>query len=911
MLCTAPGDLPLEGAVVGTKTQRPYSPFANISHEEANAIFKSVQSKPHEVGLPTATATTATRHRVLASWNEFVGVKLKRDPGQVWFDLCAETEDAIDICRAFLEVYVKSSWRKRLSLGPQEYEWVYEITCPESVNTVWKALVAEADDKVLRPARQKARKKAELRGQAKIWRLKRGKHGVGAHDEGVVSVVANWIFDELAEQYSLKSSDYKKVEMTPADLLLFLRTLWVRGDHIPCTPLVRVSFNGVITTLGIGGFRRNMVLGMKFAQVQLAVIRDPERHTRPRLAVTITVFRNKLKRAARGKSRSSKQLEFTVTIVPQPLICLATLIASSAIHQGAFEHPFSSVDEILDRPYLEDVNYVPLLWKMSAMKMRVFPISEGLFGQLWHRTWVVAGCRDPPRPYAMRIGTAARLDGVLKPALRNYIISQTTAVFEKSYQTEHIRDNLTALTFKKVKKDCRFFERLRDVSLTADPNAPIYPTDEQLKMIEGREDLMALQTNKRKYRAHRQKLWDLAIQLNREKYFAEADSLRALGKSTAHLRLSVNPPQPLSWLHQRLDLAPFVEAGRSQPGSTADDSRIATNWVVNYLRKNWAALELPPPPDSPVVRHTSTCLCCGDTFGERKSLTRHCKTAHVKHGLFDSPYECPECIRRGFPDRIVNSPSEWSNHVERVHGKLHAPNLTAQGLQRRSSRRCLLCDDTPETTFERHFSLIHVAAGLFSQHFPCPECRRLGLPDSMIDGLDGWYQHTANLHAERLRLRCLLCSKFYDKTGLSAHVIRAHASVYPLPCPECRRCGVACPPDIQDYQMWRVHVALKHNEGNADGSTAQNLRKRKQDDGDSLSNILPGEITNDHTPIKRIKLKTGSIPSLYSASSSDNIGNNSGDSDGSDSSESDSSESDSSDSSDGESSDGDGSDGSD
>jgi len=56
---------------------------------------------------------------------------------------------------------------------------------------VWKALIAEADDKVLRPERRKARTTAELRGQAKVWRLKRGPNGVGAHDEGVVSVIAN------------------------------------------------------------------------------------------------------------------------------------------------------------------------------------------------------------------------------------------------------------------------------------------------------------------------------------------------------------------------------------------------------------------------------------------------------------------------------------------------------------------------------------------------------------------------------------------------------------------------------------------------------------------------------------------------------------------------------------------------
>ncbi|KAK3339776.1 hypothetical protein B0T25DRAFT_586345 [Lasiosphaeria hispida] len=186
-MVTVPGDpeFPLGSAEGETKAQLPYSRFADISHEEAYAIFKSVQSKPRKWAFQRQRPPQPSDAVYLRP-----GTK-RNSPRQVWFDLCEETEDVIDICRAFLEVYVKSSWRKHLSLGPQESEWAYEITCPESVNTVWKALIAEADDKILRPARQEARKKAALRGQAKIWRLKRGKHGVGTHDERVVSVIAN------------------------------------------------------------------------------------------------------------------------------------------------------------------------------------------------------------------------------------------------------------------------------------------------------------------------------------------------------------------------------------------------------------------------------------------------------------------------------------------------------------------------------------------------------------------------------------------------------------------------------------------------------------------------------------------------------------------------------------------------
>jgi len=101
------------------------------------------------------------------------------------------------------------------------------------------------------------------------------------------------------------------VEMTPADIKVFLETLWLRADDIPCTPPVRVSFHSVVLLLGIGGFRRGMVLGLKFRQVQLAIVRDPDHRKKIRLVATITIARNKLKRAARGKSRSSKQFSHT------------------------------------------------------------------------------------------------------------------------------------------------------------------------------------------------------------------------------------------------------------------------------------------------------------------------------------------------------------------------------------------------------------------------------------------------------------------------------------------------------------------------------------------------------------------------------------------------------------------------
>ena len=104
---------------------------------------------------------------------------------------------------------------------------------------------------------------------------------------------------------------------------------------------------------------------------------------------------------------------FSATDTPVPLLCLTSLIVSSAISQNAFEDekPFASVEEFLHRPFLEDnVDYLPFHWKTSHLGEKVFPISSDLFSELWQRIWTVLGAEVVPRPYAMRIQFGASAD---------------------------------------------------------------------------------------------------------------------------------------------------------------------------------------------------------------------------------------------------------------------------------------------------------------------------------------------------------------------------------------------------------------------------------------------------------------------------------------------------------------------
>jgi hypothetical protein len=107
----------------------------------------------------------------------------------------------------------------------------------------------------------------------------------------------------------------------------------------------------------------------------------------------------------------SDRISFSITLVPYPNICLASLIATRAITDDAFEPSFESVDALLRRPALEGVDFLPLKWKKEMLDRPIFPLAYSSFNYLWHRTCLVAGFREDSRIYALRVGAGARLDG--------------------------------------------------------------------------------------------------------------------------------------------------------------------------------------------------------------------------------------------------------------------------------------------------------------------------------------------------------------------------------------------------------------------------------------------------------------------------------------------------------------------
>ena len=110
-----------------------------------------------------------------------------------------------------------------------------------------------------------------------------------------------------------------------------------------------------------------------------------------------------------------RRISFSMTLVPYSPVCLASIIAACAFKDNAFEVGFKSVEELLSRPALEEVNFLPLRWKENMLGRSVFGLSNRTFYDLWQRCWLTAGMRHSPRFYTTRVGAGGRLDGKQRP----------------------------------------------------------------------------------------------------------------------------------------------------------------------------------------------------------------------------------------------------------------------------------------------------------------------------------------------------------------------------------------------------------------------------------------------------------------------------------------------------------------
>ncbi|KAK4129016.1 hypothetical protein N657DRAFT_50085 [Parathielavia appendiculata] len=469
------------------------------------------------------------------------------DPCRFWVDFARDPSvpSVQAPVQAFLHKFVENSVKERVVLGPEERAMVRTLNSAYSVIEVWRRLVAAADFKVLRGGRKALRKKEKYLEADRLF-LKWEQEG--ERREGPAYLIVQWILLKLSPALNLEINTlYVKVEATAADIILILLALYQRAEDIPAPPLTRVSFHAAVLLGSTGGFRPGSLMNTKCRQYTLSVVSDPDDRTQTRIIVTPNIGRNKVKTTQMTcKYRKQKSVAYSTTLVPYPVLCLASLVIARAVEMDALAISFESAHDLLHRPVLGKTDRIDIPWKEEFLDKPLFPLAYPVFYELWMRCLLVIGCRKTIRPYAPRTlhSQLTRIAESLSSALRNYVMSHSGAIFENDYQTGVVRPNLAALAYgpKAVRRDETLFNDLRNMSLTRDEGAPISVSKEQISKFRERRDIakfrdeiQASTDQGEKKRLHRQirttieTCIKLQLDADRQAYFKAADRLRLQG----------------------------------------------------------------------------------------------------------------------------------------------------------------------------------------------------------------------------------------------------------------------------------------------------------------------------------------------------------------------------------------------
>ncbi|KAF5018840.1 hypothetical protein F66182_9169 [Fusarium sp. NRRL 66182] len=602
------------------------------------------QEKP----LTASSAFTEGRNKQLDNmWKEWKTYALSSgcDAEQVWIDTCMGIDEcATPHFRTFLDEYIKASKTLRPCLDDREWHEVQRIKQAATIHDVWATLVKAADVKVISP-----RRKADpLDGR---WNLDYSSQK-GSSRNRTICEVGKWISTQAKVWNLSLEQSFEKVETTTEDLLLLLHTLWNREVDITCSAEHRVAFHSAVILLGVGGWRSMSILNLKYEDVEIARVKDPET----------------------GKT---------------------DLVATIAIHHV----------------------------KQRANQARRDQRNRQ---EIWSRCLFVMGVRGNVRLYSLRVGTAGKLDGQLTSALRNYILSQSSGVYESSYHPVHLRENLMQISFGALagKKD-HLLTQMRRTSLGRDPRAPIYITKVDLENLDKRRDLTLLRQQppsavvQSKIKYIRDSLEKLLIKNRRQEYFDNIDQ----GKPVDRANVSTTDPRKK---HNRsvskaaLRIAPLFE-------DEVNNAELIKNLTGFLTGSEVITIDNPKP----------RCLLCpSNSFANPQSLSRHVWNFHT----FNSPFQCLEFQRIGNGQVIVAVGREaWSRHLVEYHDKMQVPNPESA-----KTAYCLFCAKV--TTPRGFFSRYNKHQTSISNPFWCPECTREHKTYWVDGGGDDWVQHVRTSH---------------------------------------------------------------------------------------------------------------------------------------------------------------------
>lgn len=94
----------------------------------------------------------------------------------------------------------------------------------------------------------------------------------------------------------LTQQSFIKRELQEEDVVLILSVLWLRGEHIRCTPTTRLAFHSAVLLAAIGGFRPASLMDLPYSNVKLYWHRHPKTPSKTSLTAAITINHVKQRR---------------------------------------------------------------------------------------------------------------------------------------------------------------------------------------------------------------------------------------------------------------------------------------------------------------------------------------------------------------------------------------------------------------------------------------------------------------------------------------------------------------------------------------------------------------------------------------------------------------------------------------
>lgn len=254
-------------------------------------------------------------------------------------------------------------------------------------------------------------------------------------------------------------------------------------------------------------------------------------------------------------------------------------------------------------------------------------------------------------------------EGTLTPAVRNYVLSHSSDVFDSSYQPKHVKENLISALAPEVQadSDAALFQLLRQSSLRCDELAPINPSERDIvRWKNTRKDLNDLletegYSKHAKIRTIVKRLSNAYIEEQKQQYFEETNKRRAFGQAINDL---IPPIEPYNKTKARsnsgLSVAGTVSSLfqlHSEQSPISGQETIYVEMLVAYLNE---------------TQHLNpTCFLCQSTFAFWKQVWKHSNDNHRNDAIW--PFSCPECIRGpdSKPGRMVRTRTRASRAEER------------------------------------------------------------------------------------------------------------------------------------------------------------------------------------------------------------------------------------------------------